>query len=361
MSTVRYRWLFVLVAVGAMATVLPGAMAQPPACGFVPTGTLRGTDTFTPDTQSTVVILQPGQLYPVVAVRGDRVNVAVDEAFSAWVDFAGGQLRGDCSAIAAVISATRTPSAVIPQPPTNPAATATCLFVPTGAVTGTDALDSTANTTTATLNAGQPYAVFAIQDGQVNVAVDNGFGVWVDGVAGTLQGACGPFAAPNGVYTLQPELGLNPVNAASCVFVPAEAVIGSNAFTPKTDATVVNLTPGQAYAVLTRTTEQVQITVDGVFNAWVPVVAGDVLGACDILLASTAVALDGARLWSLPDVTTGEVVATIPAQTTLIVIDGPVNGPIRLDTDTTGDWYFVQVGSTAQSGWLWQARLQFTN
>lgn len=177
MLTVRYRWLLVLVAIGAMATVLPGAMAQPPACGFMPTRTIRGTDTFTPGLQSTVAVVQPGQVYTVVAVRGDRVNVAIDDAFGVWVPAIAGMLRGDCNSVA----------------------------------------------------------------------------------------------------------------------------------------------------------------------------------------APTALALNGARLWSVPDVTLGEVVATIPAQTALIVIDGPVNGPVRLDTDATGDWYFVQVSSTAQGGWLWQARLQFTH
>lgn len=177
MLTMSYRWLLVLVAIGAMATVLPGAMAQPPACGFMPTRTIRGTDTLMPGPQSTVAILQPGQVYPVVAVRGNRVNVAIDDAF----------------------------------------------------------------------------------------------GVWVPAIAGTLRGDCNSVAAP------------------------------------------------------------------------------------------TALALNGARLWSEPDVRTGQVIAAVPAQTALIVINGPVNGPIRLDTDATGDWYFVQVSSTAQGGWLWQARLQFTN
>lgn len=367
--TPRNLTLVLIVSI-VMVTVIPTAQAQSAPCGFVPNRTLRGTDTLTPGIWSTVVILQSGQVYPVVAISDDRVNVAVDNASGAWVNLADGQLRGDCTDWFGVVpSPTRTPSTFSPQPPmvlpstppTNSSTRVACLFIPLGPVIGTDTLNASANSSTASLNPGQSYTVFALQDGKVNVAVDNGFGVWVNGTAGTLQGDCVQFAAPHGVYTPQFELGLKPISAASCVFVPATATVGSASYTSDPDAIIVNLTGGQAYAVVALTAQQVQITVDGLFHAWVHVTAGQVLGTCDTLAAATAVALDGARLWSKPNVRTGEVIAAVPAQTTFVVIDGPVNGSIRLDTNATGDWYFVQVATSSQSGWLWQARLQFTN
>ncbi|MEL7236361.1 MAG: hypothetical protein AAGK74_17800, partial [Chloroflexota bacterium] len=258
MSLTCCRWTLVLIATIVMVTAIPDAQAQPPACGFVPSRTLRGTDTLTPGIWSTVAVLQPGQVYPVVAISDNRVNVAIDDAFGAWVNLTDGRLRGDCTdRFGAVPAPTRTPS----TPPTNSSTMVACLFIPLGPVIGTDTLNATANSSTASLNPGQSYTVFALQDGKVNVAIDDGFGVWVDGTAGTLQGDCAQFAASDGVYTPQPQLGLNPVSAASCVFVPASATVGSASYIADPDATIVNLTGEQAYADVTLTAQQVQITV----------------------------------------------------------------------------------------------------
>lgn len=70
-----------------------------------------------------------------------------------------------------------------------------------------------------------------------------------------------------------------------------------------------------------------------------------------------AVVLDNARLWSLPDVTTGEITQDIPAGTSVTIEDGPQLGRIRVDTNDMGYWYFVSIDSGI-SGWIWSERLR---
>ncbi len=69
-----------------------------------------------------------------------------------------------------------------------------------------------------------------------------------------------------------------------------------------------------------------------------------------------AVALDNARLWSLPDVTTGEITQDIPVGTVVTIEDGPQLGRIRVDTYDLGHWYLVSLNS-GSSGWVWSERL----
>jgi hypothetical protein len=73
---------------------------------------------------------------------------------------------------------------------------------------------------------------------------------------------------------------------------------------------------------------------------------------------STALALQNARAWMQPNVKTGHMLVAIPAGTPLQIIAGPVSGPIRYDTDSTGDWYQVSLNGTVL-GWVWAERLSF--
>jgi hypothetical protein len=52
------------------------------------------------------------------------------------------------------------------------------------------------------------------------------------------------------------------------------------------------------------------------------------------------------------------MLVAIPAGTPLQIIAGPVSGPIRYDTDSTGDWYQVSLNGTVL-GWVWAERLSF--
>lgn len=68
--------------------------------------------------------------------------------------------------------------------------------------------------------------------------------------------------------------------------------------------------------------------------------------------------LPDARLWSQPDVYSGEVTATLPANTAVTVLEGPVQGVIRYDTGASGTWYRVRTAG-GETGWIWSGRLAF--
>src|SRR5690606_7513026 len=77
--------------------------------------------------------------------------------------------------------------------------------------------------------------------------------------------------------------------------------------------------------------------------------------------AQIATALDNARAWSAPDVRSGAMVTTFAPGTQLIVLAGPVSGPIRFDTADTGNWFQVRAVNVAggATGWVWENRLRF--
>jgi len=70
-------------------------------------------------------------------------------------------------------------------------------------------------------------------------------------------------------------------------------------------------------------------------------------------------ALENARLWSLPDVTKGEVIGQPPASQALYVQDGPVKGWIRADKSNSGWFWKVSISANGENpGWIWQSRIE---
>lgn len=106
----------------------------------------------------------------------------------------------------------------------------------------------------------------------------------------------------------------------------------------------------------------------GVMGTWHKIVQGDGVGWVwserlqlrEIFTApqpvlGRATALDDARIWSQPDVTTGEVILTLLPDQSVNLIGDPQEGRIRLDTDEIGTWYPVQQGGIV--GWVYAERL----
>jgi WD40 repeat protein len=79
---------------------------------------------------------------------------------------------------------------------------------------------------------------------------------------------------------------------------------------------------------------------------------------CALAAGFVVHALDNARLWSLPDVTQGEVIVQPPAGQALYVLGGPVEGWIRADKSNSGWFWKVSTSANGENpGWIWQSRI----
>lgn len=95
---------------------------------------------------------------------------------------------------------------------------------------------------------------------------------------------------------------------------------------------------------------------DHMGGGWISRDAGRLRGHCEgtVQLVTTT---QETRLWHLPSVRDNRILTTLPAGTTLGIAEGPVNAPIRTDSDVMGDWYRVK--SFEILGWAWVGNLRF--
>lgn len=116
---------------------------------------------------------------------------------------------------------------------------------------------------------------------------------------------------------------------------------------------------GDSFLVTRRTlNNRVALFIDSSrFSGYVPVHNGALRGNCDLIpTEQTFSVTENARLWSLPDVYIGEIVAHLPADEPISVLVGnPINGLIT--TGVEGEWLFAEYAGVA-SGWIWVERLQ---
>jgi hypothetical protein len=68
----------------------------------------------------------------------------------------------------------------------------------------------------------------------------------------------------------------------------------------------------------------------------------------------------GANAWSQPDVFQGGVAKIFAGGEKVLVLEGPVNGPIRTSNSSiVGNWWKIGMGKGQPSiGWIWEGRLQ---
>jgi Tol biopolymer transport system component len=77
--------------------------------------------------------------------------------------------------------------------------------------------------------------------------------------------------------------------------------------------------------------------------------------ACFGVMDTAVTAGENTRLWSQPNVENAQLVREVATGTSLRLVNGPVWGRVRLDTDDAGWWYEVEISGT--TGWVWQSRL----
>lgn len=186
------------------------------------------------------------------------------------------------------------------------------------------------------------------------IAVDDAYGGWVDRRSGGVSGDCAGVPVDTTPLTDFDTL---------CFFTsPQAAQLYHEARRTNPQGTIQ---PGQPYAVTLQTFDAYHLQLDHAFGGWVAAADGQVAGDCASVPveypAQIATALDNARAWSAPDVRSGAMVTTFAPGTQLIVLAGPVSGPIRFDTADTGNWFQVRAVNVAggATGWVWENRLRF--
>lgn len=178
---------------------------------------------------------------------------------------------------------------------------------------------------------------------------------WIHGLSlgGRTEGECSSLPEDARLLTEYPPV---------CFFTPVEAMRVYNDPSLTEQHHAFDLQGGQSYPVVFEHEASFFAYIDDAAGGWVSGDAGFLSGSCDELpqqdsYQQEAVALENARLWSQPNVRIGTVIADVAPETGLYVISGPVQGPIRVDTDDLGQWFYVSTGE--QSGWLWEARFEF--
>ena len=79
---------------------------------------------------------------------------------------------------------------------------------------------------------------------------------------------------------------------------------------------------------------------------------------CQLNINQNIHVLDGTNLWSQPDVVNGSLTGTLPAGTSVFVINGPQWGRV-LETGNSGWWWEISLESNGvRAGWIWEGRIE---
>lgn len=79
---------------------------------------------------------------------------------------------------------------------------------------------------------------------------------------------------------------------------------------------------------------------------------------CGLTSGSAIHVTKNARTWPLPNVTDSMYTSTLPTEPSYYVLNGPVWGAIRWDTDHEGWWWEVSSTEDGDSlGWIWEGRI----
>ena len=319
-------------------TLMVGGIAQAQGNGCRFTGTLETLTLYhAPLTHQTQIKDQlPGGIsYAVTASRGEHFSIAVDDTYDGWVDRRSGQLSGTCDSV----PVDPTPLAEFPT---------LCLFQTSQVVPGyTDARLSNPSPL-GSVPANTPLLIGARTRVTYEVIFDHAASVWVAANTGHAYGAgC--------------------LSTGRVAYLSTEARLWSHP----------DVRSGHVLATLAADSE---VTINGPFltgpirfdtdatGIWVPVRQGNLNGwvwqerltfspslpPINVRLVYTRA---NARLWSQPDVRSGQILTTLEEGIAVSVLAGPVAGPIRLDTADRGNWLQVRVPDTSESGWVWAERL----
>lgn len=200
-----------------------------------------------------------------------------------------------------------------------------------------------------TVPAGYAFTVLMEAGEHYYIALEDGYGGWVDRRSGTLAGTCDRV----------------PLDDTPLWRFPSVCALTSDAALPLYgDATLTDardtLPAGRYYAVQ-QAPGSFYVMIDHAYGGWVANAGLITTPACARLPyenVQQARALPDARVWTAPDVTGGEVLYTLPEAAQVQIVGGPVEGTIRADTGDQGTWYQVTWGPYAP-GWVWSERLSF--
>lgn len=181
------------------------------------------------------------------------------------------------------------------------------------------------------------------------IAFDDAFTGWVDPRSGTVNGPCDAV----------------PIDDTPLIAYPTICTLTAASPIPFFDDAALSLSNGAldpgTYVVTRRTEDALFVRLDHAMGGYVFTSAGTLSAACDDLLVEhppLATAGPNARVWSAPNVGLGHILATLSEGSQVVILDGPVRGRIRTDSDAQGEWFQVQ-SSDQVVGWVWSERLVF--
>lgn len=201
-----------------------------------------------------------------------------------------------------------------------------------------------------TLAKDEPYVMTGASGGFFKIEYHGGEQGWIDYHTRILNGACTPYL----------ENPSDPIPLTEfptvCTYTTAEAITGYG------DRDLSTVHPGfgeilaGTYGVVSILDKAIELEGSTAMSgAYVDVNSGKLEGHCfgTMQLATT---LDNARLWTEPDVTSGEIITTLDVGTIVGIMGEPISGRLQYDSDLMGDWVEVRTGSM-ETGWIWIERL----
>ena len=343
---VRYLTLG-LVLVLMLMIPLASAMASEPTnnqttnCQFTVSSTLEVIPVYAAplsDGSQVIDYIETETTYPVIEQNGMHYHIAFNGQ-TGWVDRRSGALNQNCTDI--------------PLDTTPLVAFESVCIV----TTARDVYTTTDQTWQTRLdlipsNTSLPITQFGVTG--FYVQLDSARGGWLSDDAGVITGNCD--TVPNGI-----DSNIVVTNSDANIWSQPSIRVGEIVTTIGENTQLILVSPPMEGAIR-QDTNDVGIWYYVAFNnstspiGWIWEGRFDVVNADDLPSSDRrAIALENARLWSLPDVRNGVILAQLPYNTQLTIISDVVQGAIRFDTNDVGYWYQVRAGNMI--GWIWSERI----
>jgi hypothetical protein len=148
---------------------------------------------------------------------------------------------------------------------------------------------------------------------------------------------------------LKPDVSTTLAETQPAQPTPSPSRVPSNTPWPPTPAkTASPVPPSTEAAVLSSTPPPIALT------------SGPL--TCQLTMNQNIHVLDGTNLWSQPDAVNGSIIGTLPAGTSVYVINGPAWGLIVETGVAAGWWWEISSESNgASKGWIWEGRIEECN
>lgn len=193
-----------------------------------------------------------------------------------------------------------------------------------------------------------PYKMIARTEGYYWIEYADGERGWIDYHTIISNGRCdaSPFLSP--ILSDFPTM---------CFYIPSEDVAVSSSPEIVNDPNSSHYRAGSVLPVDARIGTVLGIAENGArYGGYVDGTRGTYSGHCEGTLP-LASALENARVWTEPNAVTGQAITALELGIEVGIIEGPVQGLLRADSDLQGDWYKIKRGEL--EGWVWEERLLF--